>query len=251
MTELLLYDHPASPCARRVRIVLLEKHLSWTSHVLDLTRMEQKSDWYLKLNPNGIVPTLVHGDRVIYESNVITEYLDHVFPENPLYPADPWERAQAKMWQVFELEMAKEFRPLMYHRVIGPVDRARSKDELLADVTRSTRDPAQLAWVHRVYDGSVLDDGEARRLDALLMGRLDRLDQHLAGRAFLVGDRFTIADVSVLPRVAMYPWIQLPIDAARHPHLRRWLDANEARPSFQKSLPGSAPIAGAGPRPGG
>ena len=106
MSDLLLYDHPASPCARRVRIVLREKGLAWKSHVLDLTRMEQKADWYLKLNPNGIVPTLVHGDRVVWESNVITEYLDAVFPENPLYPADPWERAQAKMWQAFELEMA-------------------------------------------------------------------------------------------------------------------------------------------------
>ncbi len=233
MSDLLLYDHPASPCARRVRIVLREKGLAWTSHVLDLTRMEQKAAWYLALNPNGIVPTLVHGDRVIWESNVITEYLDSVFPENPLYPSDPWERAQAKMWQAFELEMAKEFRPLMYHRVVGPMDRARSKDELLADVQRSTRDAAQLAWVNRVYDGTVLDDAEAARFEALLVQRLDRLDAHLADRAFLVGDRFTIADVSVLPRVAMYPWLRLSLDAARHPHLRRWLDANEQRPSFR------------------
>ena len=123
----------------------------------------------------------------------------------------------------------------MYHRVIGPIDRARSKDDLLADVQRSTSDAAQLAWVHRVSDGAVLDAAEAARLDALLVQRLDRLDAHLAGRDFLVGGRFTIADVSVLPRVAMYPWIQIPIDAKRHPHLRRWLDANEERPSFRES----------------
>jgi glutathione S-transferase len=235
MTDLLLYDHPGSPCARRVRIALLEKGLAWTSRVIDLTRLEQKSDWYLALNPNGIVPTLVHGDRVVWESNVITEYLDAVFPQRPLYPADPWERAQAKMWQAFELEMAKEFRPLMYHRVIGPVDRAQPKETLLADVARSTQDAAHVAWIHRVYDGTVLDAAEAARLDALLGKRLDRLDAHLAERDFLVGDRFTIADVSVLPRVAMYPWIQLPIDPARHPHVRRWLDANEGRDSFRNS----------------
>ncbi len=238
MTDLLLYDAVGSPCARRVRIVMLEKGLAWRTHWMDLTRLEQKSDWYLALNPNGIVPTLVHGERVLYESNVITEYLDAVFPESPLYPADPWERAQAKMWQAFELEMAKEFRPLMYHRVIGPLDRAKGKDALLADVRRSTDDPVHVAWVHKVYDGTVLDDAEAARLDALLGRRLDRLDAHLEGRGFLVGDRFTIADVSVLPRVAMYPWIQLPIEAARHPHVRRWLDANEGRPSLRRSLEG-------------
>ena len=237
-TQLLLYDAVGSPCARRVRIALLEKGLAWETRWLDLTRLEQKSDWYLKLNPNGIVPTLAHGDRVVFESNVITEYLDQVFPANPLYPGDPWARAQAKMWQAFELEMAKEFRPLMYHRVIGPLDRRRPRDELLAEVARSTRDAAQLAWVQRVYDGQVVSDEEALRLDTLLRQRLDRLDAHLAGRDFLVGDRFTIADVSVLPRVAMFPWIRLPIDPARHKNVRRWLDANEGRPSFRESLRG-------------
>jgi len=52
---------------RRVRAVLLEKGLSWTSRVLDLMRMEQKRPEYLALNPNGVVPTLVHGERVLYE----------------------------------------------------------------------------------------------------------------------------------------------------------------------------------------
>src|SRR5262249_59989283 len=112
-----LYDAHGSPCARRVRAVLLEKGLAWTTRLLDLTRLEQKRPEYLALNPNGVVPTLVHGDRVLYESNVITENLDDVFPEPPLYPRHPWARAQAKMWQAFELAMAKEFRPLMYARV--------------------------------------------------------------------------------------------------------------------------------------
>jgi len=122
---LTLYDFQGSPCARRVRIVLLEKGLAWTTRIVDLTKMEQKRPEYLALNPNGLVPTLVHGDRVVFESNVITEYLDDVFPTPRLYPEDPWERAQAKMWQAFELAMAKEYRPLMYLRVIGPFDRLR------------------------------------------------------------------------------------------------------------------------------
>jgi len=234
--DLVLYDSPGSPCARRVRIVLLEKGLEWTTRLVDLTRLEQKRPEYLALNPNGVVPTLVHGRRVLYESNVITEYLDEVFPGPRLYPADPWECAQAKMWQAFELAMAKEFRPLMYLRVIGPYDRMRPKDAVLADARRSTDDPGHLDWVSRVYDGTVASEEEAGHLAHLLDERLDRLERALDGHGYLVADRFTIADLSVLPRVAMYPLVQLPLDPARHPNVLAWLERVGSRPTMVRSL---------------
>jgi glutathione S-transferase len=231
-----LYDYHGSPCARRVRIVLLEKGQPWHTQLVDLTKMEQKRPEYLRLNPNGVVPTLVHGDRVIYESNVITEYLDAVFPAPRLYPEDPWECAQAKMWQAWELAMAKEYRPLMYLRVIGPVDRMRPKDDVMAEVRRSTDDPTHIDWVSRVYDGTVVTEHEAALLGAQLYQRLDYLEQALDGRQFLVGNRFSIADVSVLPRVAMYSMVQLPIEPARYPNVSRWLERTGSRPSFAKSV---------------
>ena len=123
MADLTLYDSPGSPCARRVRITLIEKGLAYDTVFVDLSRLEQKAPAYLRLNPNGVVPTLVHGPRAIYESNVITEYLDDVFPDVPLYPVDPWERAQVKHWQAVELALAKDFRPLLYQRLMGPIVR--------------------------------------------------------------------------------------------------------------------------------
>ena len=140
------------------------------------------------------------------------------------------------MWQAFELEMAKEYRPLMYHRVIGPMKRAVSRDDALAEARAHTADPAHLEWTARVYDGEVVTEAEATRLAALLYGRLRTLDARLDGRAFLVGDAFSIADVSVLPRVAMYPWIGLQIDAGAYPHVTAWLDRLGSRPSFVQSL---------------
>jgi glutathione S-transferase len=232
---LVLYDAPGSPCAR-VRIVLLEKGLRWETRLVDLVRMEQKRPDYLALNPNGVVPTLLHGERVLYESNVITEYLDETFPGPRLYPSDPWERAQAKMWQAFELAMAKEFRPLMYLRVIGPLDRLRPRDEVLADARRSTDDPVHLDWIRRVYDGTVVSETEAELLARQLYGRLERLEQALDGRAFLVGGHFSIADLSVLPRVAMYSMVQLPIEPDRYPSVDRWLAEVGQRPSLVDSL---------------
>src|SRR5207249_5378228 len=118
-------------------------------------------------------PTLVHGDRVLYESNVITEYLVGRFLVQQHYPRDPWARAQAKMWQAFELAMARDFRPLMYARVIGPFDRLRPRDEVLADARRSTDDPAHLDWVRRGYDGQVVAGSGAPQLEALGVERLD------------------------------------------------------------------------------
>jgi glutathione S-transferase len=235
VADLTLYDFQGSPCARRVRAVLLEKGLDWTTRIVDLTKMEQKRPEYLKLNPNGVVPTLVHGERVLYESNVITEYLDDVFPHPRLYPPDAWLGAQAKMWQAFELAMAKDYRPLMYLRVVGPFDRLRPREDVLSDARRSTDDPAHLDWITRVYDGTVVSETEAAHLGALLAQRLDRLEQALDGHDYLVGDAYGIADLSVAPRVAMYPLVQLPLDPARHPRVCAWLARLAARPAFAES----------------
>src|SRR6185369_12587006 len=150
---LILYDYAGSPCARRCRITLREKGLAWDTQTIDLSRLQQRDPDYLAINPNGFVPTLAHGERVIFESNVITEYLDDAFPETPLYPDDPWELAQVKMWQSAEAAMAKDYRPLMYQRLMGPILRlTRSLEEALAAARRSTMDPADLAWEERVWN---------------------------------------------------------------------------------------------------
>jgi glutathione S-transferase len=234
---LLLYDHPSSPCARRVRITLHEKGLGWDTQLIDLSRLEQRSPEYLRLNPNGFVPTLAHGERVIYESNVITEYLDDAFPDRRLYPLDPWELAQVKMWQAAELAMAKDYRPLMYQRLMGPMVRlTRTLEEALAAAKRSTSDAADLAWEEKVWKLEVLTPEQEALTEARLWSWLDRLDRHLDGRQFLVGEQFTQAEVSVFPRVMMYAFVRLPIDAARHPHVAAWMDRLRDRPSFAATL---------------
>ncbi len=234
---LLLYDHPSSPCARRVRISLLEKGLHWETQLIDLSRLEQRRPEYLRLNPNGFVPTLAHGERVIYESNVITEYLDDVFPEPPLYPSDPWQLVQVKTWQAAELAMAKDYRTLMYQRVMGPLIRlTRTLDEALAIAKQSTGDAADLAWEERVWRLAVLTPEEEQSVVGRLWQWLERLERRLDGRNFLVGEQFTQAEISVFPRVMMYAFVQLHITADRFPNVRRWMDALATRPSFAATL---------------
>jgi glutathione S-transferase len=82
-----LYNAPVSTCSQKVRMALFEKELPWTDKTIQFARRDHLSDWYLALNPNGVVPTLVHDGHIIIDSSVINEYLEDVFPERPLRPA--------------------------------------------------------------------------------------------------------------------------------------------------------------------
>src|SRR5207244_6539222 len=92
------HHNDMSTCSQKVRLTLAEKKLTWENRHLDLRAGEHQKDWYIKLNPRAVVPTLIDGDIVVPESNVINEYLDERFPDPPLKPADPFGRARMRLW---------------------------------------------------------------------------------------------------------------------------------------------------------
>ena len=92
-----LYDFPLSPRARKVRIVLAEKGLSYEKVTVDITKGEQKKPEFLAVNPNGKVPALQDGGATLYESSIIMEYLNDQYPNLPLLPADPGKRARTRV----------------------------------------------------------------------------------------------------------------------------------------------------------
>ena len=98
MTILVLHHAWRSSASRRVRLCLEEKGLAYESHVVDLEKMEHHSPEYLKINPNGVIPALIHDGKSLYESGTICEYLDDAFPEPPLRPAGAYERAEMRTW---------------------------------------------------------------------------------------------------------------------------------------------------------
>src|SRR5215469_12289029 len=95
---LALYHNDMSLCAQKVRVCLAEKGLEWENRHLVLRAAEHQQPWYRKLNRRAVVPTLIDGDKVIPESNVILEYLDETFPDPPLAPRDPFGRARMRLW---------------------------------------------------------------------------------------------------------------------------------------------------------
>src|SRR5713226_9686735 len=92
-----LYHSINSVCAQKVRIALAEKGLTAKDHLMTL-RGDQFDPAYLKLNPSGVVPTLIHDGQPVIESAVILYYIDEVFPEPPLMPKEPLGRAQVRLY---------------------------------------------------------------------------------------------------------------------------------------------------------
>ena len=95
---LKLYTAENSICTQKVFIVLNEKRLMWESVYINLFDNQQYQADYLKLNPKGVVPTLIHEGRPVVESTLICEYLDATHPDPALTPDDPYMRARMRIW---------------------------------------------------------------------------------------------------------------------------------------------------------
>src|SRR4051812_37524534 len=89
-----LYHFPNAICAHKVRLALSEKQLAWQSRIVD----DPQDPAYLRINPNGVVPTLAHEGRLFLESRIISEYLDDAFPAHPLLPVGAADRHAARLW---------------------------------------------------------------------------------------------------------------------------------------------------------
>src|ERR1700758_476604 len=96
-----LYNTSLSTCSQKVRLCLAEKGLDFVDRQISLKDNEQYADWYLAMNPNGVVPTLDHDGLIVTDSSVINESLDEVFPDPPLIPRDPGPRAKMRAWRQF------------------------------------------------------------------------------------------------------------------------------------------------------
>ena len=95
---LTLYHFHNSVCSQKVRMVLFEKDLQWENKEVNLFTNAQYETEYLKLNPKGFFPTLIHENKTIRESTLICEYLNEVFLQPPLAPSTPVDRAEMRLW---------------------------------------------------------------------------------------------------------------------------------------------------------
>ena len=235
--SLVLYSSAPSPCVRRVRITLIEKGLEFDTVEINLPNMEQRSEAYLALNPNGYVPTMSHGKQVIFESSVINQYLEEQFPQVSLMPKDPTGQAQVAMWIEAEATMAKIFRPLMYQRIQAPVVHiTRTLEESLKIVARASDDIIDHNWQKKVWNREVLSLNEETKHQRNLLQWLELVEKTLRNQEYLVGNKFSQADISLFPRIDMYADLGIEIDPQYFPNVLSWMARLQQRPSFELSM---------------
>ena len=232
--EIILYDYEASPCARRVKICLMEKGISYKTQIIDLAKMEQKNPEYLRINPNGLVPAINHNGRVIFESSVIIAYLEDNFPKIKLTPKTSEGVIAAKQWESYELAMANTYRPLMYASTMGPLQHiACTRDEFLSISAQATDNPAHLAWQGKVWDLKVLDETQKQQHRKTLVQFIDLVERSLENKKYLVDNAFTLADISVYPRITMLPLVGVDINSYAYPNVCAWIERVGKRRSIR------------------
>ncbi|HLH77038.1 MAG TPA: glutathione S-transferase family protein [Candidatus Binataceae bacterium] len=239
-----LYHHGNSVCAQRVRLVLEEKGLAWRERFVDIFAGQQHQPDYLKLNPRGVVPTLVHDGRAIRESTVICEYLEEAFPQRPLRPAEPYARAQMRLWTKLPDESihaacaAVTFSTYFRYAVIKrtPAEVAAMAPEEFRQVAEQSFHPAMLKrrqdWIiHGLRAPDVT--GLLRSYDKMLAD----MEGVLTRCRWLLGEDYSLADIAMIPYVDRLARLGLEgLWRPARPHLTRWYEAVRERPNYAAAI---------------
>jgi len=233
-----LYHAPQSTCSQKVRIALAEKNLDWVDHRVNLAKNEQLRPEYLKLNPNGVVPTLVHDGNVIIDSSVILEYLDDVFPTPRLSPVDPVRRAHMRAWMRFLEEVPTvAIRVPSFHLALATRFNALDEGEFCK--TEADVRPLRKNFYRRMGPKGFSDEDVAASLDEL-QRTVDRMETALEKGPWLLGADYTLADIIVTPSIDRMNDLGLSAIWSKRPRVTAWYARMQARPAFKQAyMPGS------------
>jgi GST-like protein len=192
----------ATPNGWKASITLEELGLEYRVRRIVLDKKEQKEAWYLKLNPNGRIPTIVDHDNggfAVFESGAILIYLAE--KTGKLLPKDVQGRSLVIQWLMFQMGN------------VGPMLGQTHHFRLYA--------PEKIDYAIDRYTN------EARRLYGVM-------DRRLAKRKYFAGPQYTIADISIFPWLRS--WKNQGIDWNDYPHLKGWFDEIAARPAVQRGV---------------
>lgn len=230
-----LYHVPFSTCSQKVRLCLAEKGVDYLSHPVDLARQEHLLPEYLELNPNGVVPTLIHDGNVIVDSSVICEYVDEVAPAPALSPSTSAGKALMRSWMRYFEEVPTVAIRVPSFNTLFAKPLSRIPDDAYAAMTE--RMPLRRSFYQKMregkdgFDQSTFNDSIAR-LDQTLV----RVNAALAHGPWIVGEQFSIADIVLIPTIVRMEDIGLADMWANFPNILDWYTQVQDRPSFDKAF---------------
>lgn len=237
---LQLYTARNSICTQKVFIALYEKNLDYEMKNLNLFANEQYSPEYLKINPKGVVPTLLHEGKPIVESSLICEYLEDAFPERPLVPSNPYLKSRMRLWsKLVDEALFEATREISFSAMF------REKMKHMTPEQRETRfrnvgDPERRARFMSTYEHGVDSpyvfhavahfEKAFTSMEAALRPAADHGGD---GGPWLAGAQYSLADLNMTPYVARLAYLNLlDLWLAERPLSLGWWNRVQARPSF-------------------
>lgn len=233
-----LYNAPQSTCSQRVRFVFNGKRVPFDEVRLNLLEGDQLKPDYLKLNPNGVVPTLDHDGQIVVDSTVIAEYLDEILPEASFTPEDPVARARMRALMHFIDEMpAAAVRVPTFNLAFLPSFQKMSREAFVAMAeSKPLRREFMLTMGQTGFPKAEMDAALGRLRRSYL-----RMDAEIekSGGPWLLGKEITLADVTVMPALVRMHDLGMP-DWQDLPRVVTWFDKIRAHPAFRPTFyPGS------------
>ena len=229
-----LYNAPQSTCSQRVRFVFNGKKIPFDEVKLNLLEGDQLKPDYLKLNPNGVVPTLDHDGDIVIDSTVITEYLDEVAPQASFTPESPVARARMRALMHFIDEMpAAAVRVPTFNLAFLPSFQKMSRADFVAMAeSKPLRREFMMTMGQTGFPQSEMDAARAR-----LRRTYERTDAEIgkSGGPWLLGKNISLADVAVMPALVRMHDLRMP-DWQDLPRIVTWFDNVRAHPAFQPTF---------------
>ena len=232
-----LYSHKMSPCAQKVRIVLAEKSLPYETRNVDLPNKENLQPWYLKLNPTGVVPTMVDGAHVLRESSLICEYLDEAYPTAiPLRPDGPYIRFEIRLWMKHvDNSLHPSCGALQWPLAMRPRLMSMDRREALALLDQVVEAPRRERQ-KRLFDLG-FEAPDVKNAVRVYCQTISRMEQALQRGGWLVGENISLADIVVAPyfqSLLQYGWTELY--EAAHPRVTEWVKRMQGRRSWEAAI---------------
>ena len=235
LMSVTLYHWEPNANSGKPMLTLAEKGVAYESHYLDLLQFDQHKPDFLAVNPDGTIPALVHGSRVLTESTPMMEYIDDEFLGPPLKPRDAKARWRMRWWmRFFDAYFAPSLSMIGWSIFIGPAARQRPPEELRAAIERIPLESRRIAWrkaLFNEFSTEELAESKRRVLFATLA-----LERHLSRFEWIAGGSYSLGDIN-----GFNLGYALPLSQPDHcndtqtPHIMEWLRRIYERPAARET----------------